>query len=128
MSFKNLMVIKALVCLTFGVLMLGIPYQLLSVFGATLSDGGMFTAREYGAALFGNLFLCWFAKNAGESDARKAIIIALFVYDLIGFVATTITVIAGVLNPLGWFVVFVYLFFTIGFGYFLVKPPMVKRA
>ncbi|MDZ7626342.1 MAG: hypothetical protein U5J96_18090 [Ignavibacteriaceae bacterium] len=128
MNFKNLMVIKALVCLTFGILMLSIPYQLLSVFGATLSDGGMFTAREYGAALFGNLFLCWFAKNAGESDARKAIIIALFVYDLIGFIVTTITVIAGVLNPLGWFVVFVYLFFTIGFGYFLVKPPIVKRA
>ena len=128
MSFKSLMVIKALVCLTFGILMLAVPDKLLSIFGATLSDGGMFTAREYGAALFGNLFLSWFAKNAGESDARKAIIIALFVYDLIGFVATTITVIAGVLNPLGWFVVFVYLFFTIGFGYFLVKPPIVKSA
>ena len=126
MSFKNLMVIKALVCLAFGILMLAIPNHLLSIFGATLSDGGMFTAREYGAALFGNLFLCWFAKNAVESDARKAIIIALFVYDLIGFVVTTITVIAGVLNPLGWFVVFVYLFFTIGFGYFLAKPPVVK--
>ena len=125
MSFKNLMVIKALVCLIFGILMLAVPYQLLSIFGAALSDGGMFTAREYGAALFGNLFLSWFAKNAGESDARKAIIIALFVYDLIGFFATTITVIAGVLNPLGWFVVFVYLFFTIGFGYFFVKPPKV---
>jgi len=126
MSFKNLMVIKALVCLAFGILMLALPFQLLSIFGAELSDGGMFTAREYGAALFGNLCLCWFAKNAGESDARKAIIIALFVYDLIGFIATTITVIAGVLNPLGWLVVFVYLFFTIGFGYFLVKPPLVK--
>jgi len=65
----------------------------------------MFTAREYGAALFGNLFLCWFAKNANESDVRRAIIIALFVYDLIGFIATTITVIAGVLNPLSWLVV-----------------------
>ena len=126
MNFKNLMVIKALVCLAFGILFLAIPDKLFSIFGATLSDGGMFAAREYGAALFGNLFLCWFAKNAGESDARKAIIIALFIYDLIGFVVTTITVIAGVLNPLGWFVVFVYLFFTIGFGYFLVKPPLVR--
>lgn len=122
------MVIKALVCLTFGILMLAVPYQLLSVFGASLSDGGMFTAREYGAALFGNLFLCWFAKNAEESDARKAIIIALFVYDLIGFVATVITVVAGVLNPLGWFIVFIYLFFTIGFGYYLAKPPVIVKT
>ena len=126
MKFKNLMVIKALVCLTFGILMLAVPYQLLSVFGATLSDGGMFTAREYGASLFGNLFLCWFAKNAAESDARRAIILALFVYDLIAFIMTAITVISAVLNPLGWSIVFIYLFFTLGFGYFLVKPPVVK--
>jgi len=122
------MVIKALVCLTFGILMLAVPYQLLSIFGASLSAGGMFTAREYGAALFGNLFLCWFAKNAAESDARRAIIIALFVYDLIGFIVTAITVISGVLNPLGWLIVFVYLFFTLGFGYFLVKPPVVRST
>ena len=126
MKFKNLMVIKALVCLTFGILMLAVPYQLLSVFGATLSDGGMFTAREYGASLFGNLFLCWFAKNAAESDARRAIILALFVYDLIAFIMTAITVISAVLNPLGWSIAFIYLFFTLGFGYFLVKPPVVK--
>ena len=126
MNFKNLMIIKALVCLAFGILLLAIPDKLLSIFGTVLSDGGMFTAREYGAALFGNLFLCWFARNALESDARKAIILALFVYDLIAFVMTTITVISGVLNVLGWAIVMIYLFFTLGFGYFLVKPPVVK--
>ena len=127
MNFKNLMVIKALVCFAFGILLLAIPDRLLSIFGATLSAGGMFTAREYGAALFGNLFLCWFAKNAAESDARRAIILALFVYDLIGFVVTVITIVSGVLNPLGWLIVFVYLFFTAGFGYFLFKPDTVKN-
>ena len=127
MNFKNLMITKALVCLLFGILLLAIPNELISIFGATLSDGGMFTAREYGAALFGNLFLCWFAKSAGESEARKAIIIALFVYDLIGFIVTIITVILGVLNPLGWLIVFVYLIFTLGFGYFLIKAPEVKN-
>ncbi len=128
MSLKNLFVIKAIVCLGFGILLLAIPDQLISLFGATLSDGGMFTAREYGSSLFGNLFLCWFARNAAESDARKAIILALFVYDLIAFVMTTITVIAGVLNVLGWAIVIIYLFFTLGFGYFLVRPPEAKVA
>jgi hypothetical protein len=128
MKFKNLMVIKALVCLAFGILLLAIPDRLLSIFGATLSPGGIFTAREYGSSLFGNLFLCWFAKNASESDAKTAIILALFVYDLIAFIMTVITVISGVLNPLGWAIVFIYLFFTLGFGYFLVKPPVVKSA
>ena len=126
MSFRNLMVIKALVCLVFGILLIAIPDILLSIFGATLSDGGIFTAREYASSLFGNLFLCWFAKNAVESDARRAIIIALFVYDLIAFIMTTITVISDVLNPLAWSIVFVYFFFTLGFGYFLITPPVVK--
>jgi hypothetical protein len=128
MNFKNLMVIKALVCLAFGILLLAIPDRLLSIFGASLSAGGMFTAREYGASLFGNLFLCWFAKNAAESDARRAIILALFVYDLIGFIVTGITVISEVLNPMGWLIAFVYLFFTLGFGYFLVRPPVAKST
>lgn len=128
MSFKLLMVIKALVSFAFGILMLAVPASLLSIFGVTLSGGGMFTAREYGAALFGNVLLCWFARNAGESDARKAIIIALFVYDLIGFIMTTVTVICGILNPLGWLIVFVYLFFTLGFGYYLVKPPKMAGS
>jgi hypothetical protein len=128
MTFKNLMVIKAAVSLGFGTLLLAIPDSLLSIFGATLSEGGMFTAREYGAALFGNLFLCWFAKDAVESDVRRAIILALFVYDLIGFIVTTFTVLSGVLNPLGWLIALVYLFFTLGFGYFLVKPGEVKST
>lgn len=128
MNFKILMIIKSLVCLFFGILLLAIPDLLLSIFGTVLGVGGMFTAREYGAALFGNMFLCWYARNAGESDARKAIIIALFVYDLIGFVVTTITVIVGVLTPLGLLIAFVYLFFTIGFGYFLIKPVSAKAV
>ena len=126
MSFKSLMVIKALVSLVFGILMLAIPYTLFSIFGITLGTGGMFPAREYGAALFGITFLCWFAQNATESETKKAIIIALFVYDLIRFIVTIITVITGVLNPLGWLIVLVYLFFTLGFGYFLIKSPVVK--
>jgi hypothetical protein len=128
MSFSNLMVIKALVCLVFGILLIAIPDVLLSIFGAALGAGGMFTAREYGAALFGNLFLCWYARNAEESDARRAIILALFVYDLIGFIVTIITVFLGILNLLGLLIAFVYLFFTFGFGYFMVKPPEAETA
>ena len=128
MSLKNLMIIKALVCLVFGILLLAVPDKLLLIFGAELTDGGIFTAREYGCALFGNLFLCWFARNAAESDARRAIILALFVYDLIAFVMTTLTVVAGVLNFLGWSIGVIYLFFTIGYGYFLVKPPVTESV
>lgn len=128
MSFKNLMIIKSLVSLSFGILMLAIPGILLSIFGTTLGDGGMFTAREYGAALLGNACLCWIARNSTDSTPTKAIIVALFIYDLIAFIMTTITMVYGILNPLGWMVVFIYLFFTIGFGYFLIRPISAEKS
>jgi hypothetical protein len=116
MSYKSVMVIKAAVCLVFGVILISVPGALLSLLGAALSPGGSFTSREYAAALFGNLMLTWFARNAADSDARRAIILALFIYDAIGFIVSLSAVLSGVLNPLGWFIVAVYLFFTLTFG------------
>ena len=127
MKFKTLMIIKAIVCLGFGPLLLFTPGWLLNLLGASFGSGAALTAREYGAALIGNLFLTWLARNAEDSTTRRAIIWALFVYDAIALVATLIIQLSGGLNMLGWGIVAVYLFFTLGFGYFLLtqrKPVM----
>jgi hypothetical protein len=121
MKFKTLMIIKAVVCLGFGPLLLFLPAQLLNFLGTSYGPGAALTAREYGAALMGNLMLTWFARAAEKSVARKAIILHLFVYDAIALIATLIIQLSGGLNVLGWGIVFVYFFFTIGFGYFLVQ-------
>jgi hypothetical protein len=126
MNLKNLMVIKAVVCLVLGlpILLLTVPFYTL--FGATLAPGGIFAAREYGASLVGNMLLTWFARKAVDSDARRAIILGLCVYDAIGFIVTLISIFTGALGPLGWFAAAVYLFFALGFGYFLL--PSKKAA
>jgi hypothetical protein len=126
MKVKTLMIIKALVCLVLGVPILLAPVFLYSLFGADLNAGGVFAAREYGASLMGNLMLTWFARDAVESDARRAIFIALCVYDAVGFVITLMAQLSGVLGPLGWFAAAIYLFFAIAFGYFLL--PQNKAA
>lgn len=126
MKFQTLMVIKAVVCLSLGVPILLATVFTYSLFGASLNPAGVFAAREYGASLIGNLMVTWFARKAAESEARRAIILGLCVYDAIGFVVTLIAQIAGVLGPLGWFAMAIYLFFAIGFGYFLL--PQKKGA
>jgi len=126
MSFKTLMIIKAVVCLGFGPILLFFPGQLLNLLGLSFCLGAAFTAREYGAALIGNLLLTWFARNAEASPARRAIILNLFVYDAIALVVTLVFVLTGSLNVLGWGIVAVYLFFTLGYGYFLL--PQKKTA
>ena len=120
MKFKTLMIIKAIVCLGFGPLLLLVPGRLLNILGTSFGPGAALTAREYGAALIGNLLLTWLARNAKDSIVRRAIIWNLFVYDAIGFVVTLTIQLSGGLNVLGWVIVAVYLFFTVGFGYLLL--------
>lgn len=128
MSFRTLLIIKAVVCLVFGLFLLLAPTTLLNLLGATPNDAGLFTAREYGAALIGTLLLTWFAKNVKAADARGAILLDLLVYDLIGVIITLLVVLSGVFNALGWGIVVVYLFFTVGSGYLLMKEKPFQQA
>jgi hypothetical protein len=126
MKFKSLMTIKAIVCLGFGPILLFFPGQLLNLLGTSFGSGAALTARLYGATLFGNLLLTWIAKKSEDCIARRAIIWDLFVYDAIGLVVTASIQFSGGLSTLGWAIVAVYLFFTIGFGYFLL-PNNIGR-
>ena len=129
MKLKTMLIIKALVCLCLGIPILLVPDFTYSIFGATLAAGGVFAAREYGASMMGNLMLTWFARNSQESESRWAIVLALFVYDAIGFIVAMIAVLSGAVNSLGWLIVVLYLFLALGFGYFLLprrKPSPDK--
>ena len=128
MSFRTLLIIKAGVCLMFGILLLFAPGVLFGLLGGELGAAGMFTAREYGAALVGTLLLTWFAKGVSAPDARRAILLDLLVYDAIGVVITLHVVVSGVLNMLGWGIVAVYLFFAVGSGYVLFGQGRVEQG
>lgn len=121
MTFRTLLLIKAAVCIAFGIYLLAAPSSLLGLLGATLGDGGMFTAREYGAAMIGIVMLAWFAKDVTAREARAAVLLDLLVYDGIGVIITVSAVLAGVLNALGWGIVLVYAFFTVGSAYLLLE-------
>lgn len=126
MKFKTLMIIKAVVCLCFAPVLLFFPEQLLNLLDTSFGSGAALTAREYGATLVGNFLLAWFARNAEAGVARRAIILDLFVYDAIALVATFTLQLSGGLNLLGWGVIFIYLFFAVGFGYVLSQEKKVS--
>jgi hypothetical protein len=129
MTFTKLLVLKAIVCVAFAVPFLLAPATLFELFGVTLSEGGTFPAREYGAALAGTALLTWFARDMAESTARRPILLHLFVYDAIGFAVTVTYIASGVLNAVGWGPAVVYLFFAVGSGYFLVeRRPEARPA
>lgn len=119
MSFKGLLVIKAVVCLIFGIQLLTAPGVLFGLLGASLGSAGTFAAREYAAAMLGTMMLCWFARTGVHAETRRPILLHLLVYDAIGFVITVSAALSGVLNILGWAIAVVYLFFAVGSGYLL---------
>jgi hypothetical protein len=128
MTFRTLLMIKAAVCLAFGAYLLLAPASLLGLLGASLTGAGLFTAREYGAAMIGTFLLAWFAKGVQARDARGAILLDLLVYDAIGMVVTLAVVVTGVLNALGWSIIVVYAFFTVGSGYLLAKEKPFRES
>jgi hypothetical protein len=126
MKLKNLMIIKAIICLGFGVPMLLVPAKLMSLYGLTLDSSGILMARLYGGALFGTLLLTWFSRNDTGSVTLRAAVLYLFVYDGINFIVTLVAVLSGIMSAFGWSAVGIYLFFTIGYGYFQFVKPSVS--
>lgn len=123
MKYKTLMIIKAIICVSFGFLLLVFPGFLLNLMGAELGPGGLYAARLYGSSLVGTLLLTWFSQDAGKSSARRAIILDLFIYDGIALIVTLIAALSGVLNWLGWGIVGILLFLTVGYGHFWFNDP-----
>jgi hypothetical protein len=62
--------------------------------------------------------LTWSVRNAPDSEARRAILLALLVGDAVGFIVALIGQLGGVVNALGWLTVVIYLLLAIGFAYF----------
>jgi hypothetical protein len=118
MKLRTLMVINAVIAGLFGIAFLIVPWQVLSLYGVQPSPVLNYLGQLFGAALFTFAVLSWEARKAVASDARKAIVWALFIGDGIGFIVALMGQLNHVVNALGWLTVAIYLLLVVGFGYF----------
>ena len=123
MKISTLFIINTIVAGIFGLSFLFVAATLMSFYGITLSPGGLVVARLFGAALIGFAVLSWFARNAEESIARGAIVLAFFISDSVGFIIALIGQLSGTVNAFGWSTVAIYLLLALGFGYFQFLKP-----
>ncbi len=123
MKLSILFIINTIVAGVFGLAFVLAAPTFMSLYGITLSPGGVIVARLFGAALLGYAVLTWFARNARESEARQAIVLALFIGDVIGFIMGLLGQLSGAVNTLGWSTVVIYLLLALGFGYFQFLKP-----
>ena len=123
MKLNTLMVINAIVVAVFGIAFVLVPAQVAPLYGFTVDAPLKYVGQLFGASLVGFAILTWSARNATDSDARRAIVLALFVSNGVGFIVALIGQLAGVVNSLGWSTVAIYLLLALGFGYFQFTRP-----
>jgi hypothetical protein len=118
MKLGLLFTLNAVIAAAFGIGFILAPAQVLEAYGVTLTPGTALVSRLFGAALVGYGILTWQVRAAASSDALRAIVLALFVGDLVGFGISLQGVLAGATNALGWSTVVIYALLAAGFGYF----------
>jgi uncharacterized membrane protein len=123
MKLKTLMLINTVVAGVFGLGFVFVPGWVAANYGITADAAMRFMSQLFGANLVGIAVLCWLAQDAPESDARTAISWALFVINAVALVVTVVAQLGHVLNALGWSSVVIFLFFTVGWAFFLRAKP-----
>jgi hypothetical protein len=123
MKLSTLMTINAVVAAVFGIAFVLVPAQVMSLYGVEESAALNYVGQLFGAALISFAVLTWSARNAAQSDARKAIVLALFVGEAVGFLLALIGQLTNVVSALGWSTVAIYLLLALGFGYFQFTRP-----
>ncbi len=123
MKLSSLMSVNAVVAGLFGIAFVAAPARLLAIYGVTVDAPFALVAQLFGAALLGYSLLTWTVRNASPSDARGAIVLALFVSDAIAFIIALIAQVRHVVNQVGWSTVAIYLVLALGFAYFQFKKP-----
>ena len=123
MKLSTMFIIYAIISAIFGLAFVVMPGTSLALYGINLSPGGIPVVRLFGVALLEFALLSWFVRNAGDSEARRAIILAFFVGEVVGFIVALFGQLSGAVNVLGWSIVAIYLMLALGFGYFQFKKP-----
>jgi hypothetical protein len=123
MKLGTLMAIASVIAFVFGLAFVLMPAQTMSMYGNTLEAAGQWVGRYLGSAFLGIAVLNWFARKTSEGGALRAIVLGDFVVSVTGLIVAVLHSIHGPGNALVWSTAVIYLFLTLGFGYFQFAKP-----
>ena len=123
MKLSNLLTINAIVALVYGISFVLVPTTVLSLYGMTQGTSEALAGQFFGVALISIGLLTWFARNVADSEAQRAIILALLISDVIGVIVAVLGTVNGVMSAVGWSAVGIYLLLALGYAYFQFMKP-----
>jgi hypothetical protein len=122
MKLSTFLILKAVICFIFGLGYLIAPVFVGSIYEIALDPDGIIMARFFGALLLGISLILWLSRNA-DWNVLKSITLSLCIADTIGFIIALVAQLGGVMNPLGWIIVAIWLLLALGLGYFRFLKP-----
>jgi hypothetical protein len=122
------MTINAIVAAVFGIAFVFVPDQAVSLYDVESSAILKYTGQLLGAAFVAFAVLTWSARNASDSTARRAIVLAFFIGNSAGFIVALIGQLNDVVGALGWSSVAIYLLLALGYAYFQFTKPAAAEA
>jgi hypothetical protein len=120
MTLRSFFTILAVLSLLFGIGFVLAPSQVLANYGIETTPALALMGRLFGGALLTLGVILWFARDFRDEAAVRAVLLGALLGDVVNLVVATMGTLSGTSNPLGWSTVVIYLYGTLGSGYFLV--------
>jgi len=122
MKLKHIFIAQSILSLINGSSAVLAPTMWLTMYGlAKVTPETAATGQALGAGLLNYAIVAWFARNATDSIARRAIVIGFCITHAIGCIVLSFAVLSGVMSPIGWMGAGLYLIMALAYAYFLMK-------
>jgi hypothetical protein len=119
MTLRSFFTILAVLSFLFGIGFVFAPTQVLANYGIETSPALALVGRLFGGALLTLGVILWFARDFRDETAVRAVLLGALLGDVVNLVVATMGTLSGTSNALGWSTVVIYLYGTLGSGYFL---------
>jgi hypothetical protein len=120
MTLRTFFTVLAVLSFLFGIGFVLAPGQVLANYGIENSPALALVGRLFGATLLTLGVILWFARDFRDEAAVRAVLLGALIGDAVNLVVATMGTLSGTSNALGWSTVLIYLYGTLGSGYFLM--------
>ena len=119
MKLNTILIINAIVSLLNATGAILFPSIILNTYGVPTGTGAELMAQYAGIGSVAIGLLAYWATRIKQAEAKRYILMAFFVSDIIGVILSILGTFNKTMNISGWALVAIYLFFATGYGYFL---------
>jgi hypothetical protein len=123
---KTLFLTYIIVEAIFGFGFMFAPELLMGPMGVTLDETSTTFARLLGTLIISIPVLLFFALKSAGTEFKKGVIYSVSVYLLLSTGLLLITQLKGLMNVMGWGIVFLHFVFLLWFGYYLVNRGKIE--